>query len=228
MADATDSVAAALGHAFEDPSLLDRALTHTSYVSEHEGVESNQRLEFLGDAVLGLAIAGRLHTDWELAEGEMSKVRAAVVNETTLARVATGLGVGPALRLGRGEDAGGGREKAPILADAMEAIIGAVYLDGGFEAATAVIDRLWSDLVAERAQAPGRRDYKTRLQEILATEGREPHYDVHASGPDHARHFEATLTVDGEVVGRGEGTSKKRSQQAAAHAALVALGHLDA
>ena len=228
MADGTDDVARALGHSFEDRSLLEQALTHTSYVSEHQGAESNQRLEFLGDAVLGLVIAGRLHADWELAEGEMSKVRAAVVNEATLARVAAGLGVGPALRLGRGEDAGGGRQKGPILADAMEAVIGAVYLDGGFEAASDVIDRLWSDLLVERALAPGRRDYKTRLQEILAAEGREPVYDVHASGPDHARRFEATLTVDGDVVGRGEGTSKKRSQQAAAHAALVALGHLDA
>ena len=228
MADAVDGVAAALGHSFGDPSLLERALTHTSYVSEHDGVESNQRLEFLGDAVLGAVIADRLHADWDLAEGEMSKVRAAVVNETALARVASGLGVGDALLLGRGEDAGGGRHKDPILADAMEALIGAVYLDGGFEAAQDVIDRLWSPMLVERAQAPGRRDHKTRLQEILAAGGGEPAYEVEASGPDHARRFTAAVSIDGRVVGRGEGTSKKRAQQEAAHAALVALGHLDA
>ena len=223
-----EKVAAALGHTFDDPSLLARALTHTSYASEHEGVQSNQRLEFLGDAVLGAAIADRLHADFELAEGAMSKVRAAVVNEATLARVARGLGVGDALRLGRGEAAEGGREKAPILADAMEALIGAVYRDAGFEAAKEVIDRLWSNLLAERARAPGRRDYKTRLQEILAREGLEPYYEVRASGPDHARHFRAAVAVDGRVVGEGEGTSKKRAQQDAAHRALVQLGHLDA
>jgi ribonuclease-3 len=228
VADAAGDVAVALGHSFEDPSLLERALTHTSYVSEHHGIESNQRLEFLGDAVLGAVIADRLHADWDLAEGEMSKVRAAVVNEATLARVASGLGVGAALLLGRGEDAAGGRNKAPILADAMEALIGAVYLDGGFGAARDVIDRLWYTLLADRARAPGRRDYKTRLQEILATEGREPVYEVEASGPDHARRFRSTVSVGGEVAGSGEGTSKKRSEQEAAHAALVALGHLDA
>lgn len=216
-------VAAALGYAFVDDGLLSVALTHRSFESEFPDEPSNERLEFLGDAVLGLVIADVLYTDWDLAEGEMAKVRAAVVNEATLAGVARRLGLGAALRLGKGEEASGGRDKPSILADAMEAVLGAVYLDGGFEAARAVILADWQALVAERAAAPGRRDYKTRLQEVLAREGAVPQYRVEGFGPDHARTFAATVAVEGRELGSGQGSSKKRAQQEAARIALEAL-----
>lgn len=218
-----EAVAAALGYRFDDPALLAEALTHRSYESEYAGVTSNERLEFLGDAVLGLVVAEELFRGRDLAEGEMAKVRAAVVNETSLAAVARRIGVGPELRLGRGEEATGGRDKPSILADAMEAILGAVYLDGGPAAARGVILGTWSALIAERAAAPGRRDYKTRLQEVLARQGATPVYAVEGSGPDHDRTFVAVVTALGRRLGGGTGTSKKRAQQEAARRALESL-----
>ena len=217
------AVAAALGHPFADPGLLARALTHRSLTAEEPGEPSNERLEFLGDAVLGLVIADELYSSWGLSEGEMAKVRAAVVNEASLAAVAHRIGLGAAIRLGRGEESTGGREKPSILADAMEAVLGAVYLDGGLEAARRVILADWRPLVAERAASPGRRDYKTRLQEILARRGVVPGYEVEAAGPDHARTFRAEVYADGEHLGAGEGSSKTRAQQEAARRALEAL-----
>ncbi|HSG78156.1 MAG TPA: ribonuclease III [Acidimicrobiia bacterium] len=214
---------ASLGHRFTDPLLLHRALVHRSYSAEVEGEEPNERLEFLGDAVLGLIVADALYDGWNLPEGQMAKVRAAVVNETSLAAVATAIGLGSELLLGRGEEATGGRTKPSILADAMEAVLGAVYLDAGLDAALRVVLEHWGDLITERAAAPGRRDYKTRLQEILATRGLVPSYEVEGSGPDHARLFEATVRADGDVIGRGSGTSKKRAEQEAAEEALAAL-----
>lgn len=219
------AVESALGHEFGDPDLLIEALTHRSLSAEEPGEASNERLEFLGDAVLGLVVAEELHTGFILTEGEMSMVRAAVVNESTLAAIATGLGLGPALRLGKGEDASGGRTKTQILADALEAVIGAVYLDAGFKRARKVIRRHWSEVIEERADAPGERDYKTRLQEVLARSGEQPEYAVVGSGPDHERSFRATVVVGGKVAGNGTGSSKKRAQQVAARRALEALGH---
>jgi ribonuclease-3 len=218
-----EDVAAALGHRFSDHDLLIEALTHRSLPPEDESAVSNERLEFLGDAVLGLLVASELYRGWDLAEGEMSKVRAAVVNEVTLAGVAQSLGVGAALRLGRGEDASGGREKLPLLADAMEALIGAIYVDGGLDAAREVVLSHWSDVIADRTEAPGQRDYKTRLQEELARSGATPEYRVVGSGPDHRRMFTATVAVDGRTLGRGTGSSKKQAQQSAARRALGAI-----
>lgn len=217
-------MAAALGHEFDDAALLIAALTHPSWTAESPDEPSNQRLEFLGDAVLGLVIAATLHDGWELSEGEMSKVRAAVVNEATLAEIATDLGIGPALRLGKGEAASGGREKPQILADAVEALIGAVFLDAGYKAARRVVLTHWSGPIRDRVEAPGERDYKTRLQEVLARSGQVPEYAVVGTGPDHDRTFTATVVVSGSVVGTGGGTSKKRAQQAAARRALESLG----
>ena len=225
VADPAAEVEEALGHEFTDPDLLVEALTHRSLAAEDLEEASNERLEFLGDAVLGLIVSTELHTRFTLTEGEMSMVRAAVVNESTLAAIATGLGVGPALRLGKGEDASGGRAKTQILADALEALIGAVYLDAGFKRARKVVRKHWKKVIEERATTPGERDYKTRLQEVLARDGRMPEYAVVGSGPDHDRSFRATVVVDGKVAGTGTGSSKKRAQQVAARRALEDLGH---
>jgi ribonuclease-3 len=219
---------ASLGYDFADPSLLELALTHRSFTAEEDAEESNERLEFLGDAVLGLVVSTELHEAWDLREGEMAKVRAAVVNEATLAAVARSIGVDEAVQISRGEDASGGRHKPSILADAMEALIGAVYLDGGLEAARRVVLGRWRPIIADRAASPGERDYKTRLQEVLAREGLLPVYEVAGSGPDHSRMFEAAVRVGGEILGHGVGSSKKRAQQAAARAALEARGVADA
>jgi ribonuclease-3 len=226
--DAQLQVSRSLDYSFADENLLVEALTHRSLSAEAPDESSNERLEFLGDAVLGLVVATELYDAWDLAEGEMSKVRAAVVDESSLAAVAGLVGVGAALRLGKGEDASGGREKAPILADALEALIGAVYLDGGFAEARRVVMAHWAELIAERAEAPGGRDYKTRLQEILAKDGSVPEYRVVGSGPDHARRYAATVLVSGATRGRGVGTSKKRAEQAAARRALRYFGDPDA
>ncbi|WKZ82568.1 MAG: ribonuclease III [Acidimicrobiia bacterium] len=218
----------ALGHRFADRSLLHRALTHPSMSAEMPGEESNQRLEFLGDAVLDLVVAATLHRDWDLPEGSMSKVRAAVVDEGTLAEVARGIGVDGAIRLGKGEEASGGRNKDPILSDSMEAIIGAVFLDAGFEAAAAVVERLWAPQISIRVEAPGEPDHKTRLQEMLARQGLAPRYEVSGTGPAHRRTFTATVWLSGRPLGTGVGTSKKRAQQEAALAALEVLEAGDA
>jgi ribonuclease III len=227
--DSLHAVAAAIGHDFADRSLLELALTHASFDPEQpEPVGSNGRLEFLGDAVLGVVVTMELYEAWDLSEGEMTKVRASVVNEATLAEVAASVGVGSALRLGRGEDAAGGRHKMPILADAMEAVIAAVFVDAGYQRAADVVLALWRPIIAERAAVPGERDYKTILQETLATMALEPRYEVDGRGPDHQMTFEAVVVVEGEVVGRGTGTSKKRAQHAAARDALTHLRPSDA
>ena len=219
---------ATLGYSFNDPALLRLALTHRSLEAEDELESSNERLEFLGDAVLGLAIADLLLAAGNLDEGSMAKVRAAVVDEATLAGIARDLGLGDHVRLGKGELASGGSSKSSILADALEAVIGAVFLDGGFDPARHFIVENWADLVAERAVVPGELDYKTRLQEVLARRGAVPEYSVGGVGPDHARDFTAEVLVDGDTLGVGSGSSKKRAQQEAAHHALVALEEADA
>lgn len=218
----------ALGHVFDDRSLLRLALTHRSLEAEDPAEVSNERLEFLGDAVLGLVIADVLHESWDLPEGSMAKVRAAVVDEAALAIVARRIGLGEHLRLGKGEEASGGYDKASILSDALEAVLGAVYLDGGFEAVRSVIRTHWLPMVAERAESPGERDYKTRLQEVLAQHTSVPEYSVTGRGPDHEREFTARVFVDGIELGSGSGGSKKRAEQAAARMALEALDVADA
>jgi len=203
-------------------------MAHRSWCAETPGEQSNERLEFLGDAVLGLVVTDHLYLTYpDLPEGELAKVRASVVNSEALADVALGIGLGRALLLGKGEDASGGREKPSILADAMEAVIGAVYLDGGWTAAARLVMRFLGDRVEEGAAGPGGQDYKTRLQELAAHRFEQlPRYEVRDEGPDHAKRFFAVVYVAGVERGRGEGRSKKQAEQQAARGAwheLVAL-----
>jgi ribonuclease-3 len=218
-----DAVERALGYEFSDPGLLLLSLTHRSHTSDVEDGVSNERLEFLGDAVLGLVIADELFQRFDLSEGAMAKTRAEVVDTGSLAVIAGSLGIGDHLLMSSGEDESGGRRKDSILADSMEAVLGAVYLDGGMEAVRALILQLWGDRILERAAAPGVGDSKTRLQEILAIDGRLAEYEVEGFGPDHERRFSATVSTGGAVLGSGQGTSKKRAEQAAARAAIDAL-----
>lgn len=210
---------------FGDPSLLDQAMAHRSWCAEQGGLTSNERLEFLGDAVLGLVVAEytfRNHPS--LSDGVMSKVRAAVVNTRVLAEVALELGVDQDLRLGRGEDQSGGRAKESILADATEAVIGAVYLDGGLAEAERLIFSLLRERIDAAVGEPGESDHKSRLQEQAVSLGRGvPHYEVDGFGPDHARRYQATVYVAGRRLGSGEGRSKKDAEQAAAQAAFGSL-----
>lgn len=197
------------------------ALTHRSWCAEHPGDESNERLEFLGDAVLGVVVTDHLFSAFpDLPEGQLAKARAAVVSSTTLAEVGRELGVGLDLRLGKGEDASGGREKASILADAVEAVLGAMYLDGGVEPVRRLVLEQLSERIDQAAERPGDKDYKTRLQEVAAHDGfTPPVYALTESGPDHHKRFHATVAVGGERLGAGTGTSKKEAEQKAARAA---------
>ncbi len=214
----------ALGYGFTDRSLLQRSLVHRSFLAEHDVAESFERLEFLGDAVLQLAVTRFLYDEYPaMSEGEMAKVRAAVVNERVLASIARSWSLGAAVLLGRGEELTGGREKDSILSDACEALIGAVYLEAGFDVATDVVVSHWGHLIRERASAPGVADYKTRLQERLARTGRRPEYVVTEAGPEHSKWFSAAVNVDGEALGTGEGSSKKRAEQEAARRASEML-----
>ncbi|MCI0678979.1 MAG: ribonuclease III [Actinobacteria bacterium] len=213
-----------LGYVFEDPLLLRLALTHRSVSAEDPARNDNERLEFLGDAVLQLVITDLLFRNYpHLAEGQMAKVRAAVVSRPTLAEIAARLELGEHIELAIGEERTGGRSKDSILADAVEAILGAVYLDCGMEAVTPVIVGLWSSKLAERSRRPGVKDYKTRLQEELARTGRRPGYEVEGSGPDHERRFLARVVIDGQVNGTGVGKSKREAEQEAARIALQRL-----
>lgn len=213
-----------LGHRFADPELLRLALTHRSVSAEDPSRKDNERLEFLGDAVLQLVVTDLLYHEYpRLAEGQMAKVRAAVVSRPTLAAVARSIGIGDHIELAAGEERTGGREKDSILADAVEAIIGAVYLDAGLKTSRAVILRHWSGVIAERAKSPGVKDYKTRLQEHLARDSRMPVYSVQGTGPDHDRTFTARVIVDDSELGVGIGRSKKAAEQAAAQQALRVL-----
>jgi ribonuclease-3 len=219
-----------LGWPFRARELLLAALAHRSWCAEHPDTDSNERLEFLGDAVLGLVVTDRVfHLYPGLPEGELAKVRAAVVNAEVLAQLAVEVGLGSQLLLGKGEDTSGGRSKPSILSDAMEAVIAAVYLDGGWDAANGLVLRLLAGRIAEAAAGPGGHDYKTRLQELAARRfDRLPRYQVNGEGPDHAKRFFATVLLDGEPRGTGEGRSKKQAEQAAAKDAWLWLRTLDA
>lgn len=181
-------------------------------------------MEFLGDSVLGVIVTDHLfHTYPKLAEGELAKIRASVVSAPTLAEVAIDLGIGKALRLGNGEDASGGRAKMSILADAAEAVFGAVYLDGGYREVQRLVLDCLAGPIAEAARQPGRRDYKTRLQERAASAGlRLPRYLISESGPEHDKTFRADVSLDGVVRGSGSGPSKKEAEQEAARMACEA------
>lgn len=214
-----------LGVTFADRDLLERALTHRSHAFEAGGLPTNERLEFLGDAVLGLIVTDSIyHALPEAPEGRLAKIRASAVNTRSLARIARDLGVGDQVRLGRGEEQSGGRDKDSILADTMEALIGAVYIDQGLEAAVALVDRLFSDLLSELATWRGSLDFKTSLQELTAAElSTLPVYHLTEEGPDHAKRFTAIVEVDGSDLGRGTGRSKKEAEQAAAEEAYTVL-----
>jgi ribonuclease-3 len=215
----------ALRHRFRDPSLREAALTHRSFAFE-EGVQpTNERLEFLGDAVLGLVITDLAFRSFpRLSEGELAKLRASVVNMSVLAEVAAELGLGEAVMLGKGEQLSGGRQKASILADAMEAVLGAVYMDQGLDAASEIIRRLFWPRMEAYARGEGDRDYKTSLQELAAQDfGRIPDYRVVERGPDHQKEFTATVYVGGREFGSGMGRSKKEAEQQAAREAFMRL-----
>jgi ribonuclease-3 len=209
----------------DDGSLLFQSLCHRSWCAENPGSNSNERLEFLGDAVLGLVVTDHLFRTYpEMPEGELAKVRASVVNSAALAELAGELDVGAALMLGKGEDQSGGREKPSILADAAEALIGAVYLDRGWVAAAAMVMRLLGDRIEVAAAGPGGQDYKTRLQELCARQFDQlPSYSLRDEGPDHAKAFEAVVYVHGRPQGFGRGRSKKQAEQAAAREAWEGL-----
>ena len=208
-----------------DESLLLRALTHRSYAYENGGLPNNERLEFLGDSVLGLVVTDSLYAAHpDLAEGRLAKLRAAVVNMRALAGVARTLGLGEDVFLGRGEETTGGRDKASILADTMEAVIGTVYLSAGMPAATIFVHHLLDTLMESSANLGAGLDWKTSLQELTAAGSLGvPEYRVTEQGPDHEKVFEAESVVGSELLGSGSGRSKKEAEQKAAEVAWTEL-----
>ncbi|UYN83832.1 MAG: ribonuclease III [Microcella sp.] len=208
-----------------DPELLDLALTHRSWAYENGGVATNERLEFLGDAILGQAVTVMLYSTYpDLSEGDLAKRRASLVSAVALAEVAVSIGLGQHLKLGKGEELTGGRAKSSILADTVEAIIGAAYLDLGGEAATALVLRLIAPLLAEPDRFGASMDPKTSLQELAAHRNLGlPVYEITDDGPDHSKIFTATVVIGGERVASGEGTSKKQAEMGAALEAWTLL-----
>ena len=215
-----------LGYTFQSPELLENALTHSSCANESRGkLQSNERLEFLGDSILGMVVADHLYRNHpDLPEGELTRTRSALVCEESLVEVARKLELGQYLKLGRGEDAGGGRKRPSIQADAVEAVIAAVYLDGGIGSARKFIT---SFILTnnEREQEGGIRDYKTALQELVQREsGQVLGYQLIGSeGPDHAKIFSVEVDLNGQPIGQGKGRSKKEAEQNAAKAAIEKL-----
>lgn len=216
----------ALGYRFRDRNLLENALTHSSYANERrmENCKDNERLEFLGDSILGFVVADKLYRSFpDRPEGDLTRLRAELVCETNLAAAAAGVSLGTFLRLGSGEDHSGGRTRSSITSDAMESVIAAAFLDGGLEAATSIIERLIlkGGFSAERRAI----DYKTRFQELAQ---REKNCAIHyvlvgESGPDHDKRFEVKALLNGKIVGQGVGSSKKRAEQEAAKNAVETL-----
>ena len=225
MTESLHELAERIGHRFGNEELLRTALRHRSWIAENDGHESNERLEFLGDAVLGWVVADlvyRRHDD--MAEGKLTDLRKSVVNAIALGGMAEQLGVGEHLMLGRGEDAAGGRQKTSILSDALEAIFGAIYLDAGAEVAYRVISSLFREQMVEALAGLDRLDAKTRLQELASrVGGGHVSYRVTDEGPDHEKTFFATVYVGDREMGAGEGRSKKAAEQIAAEIACDAL-----
>ncbi|WP_062288822.1 ribonuclease III [Demequina phytophila] len=221
---AADALTSRLG-VHVDPDLLVLALTHRSFAYEAGGLPTNERLEFLGDSVLGIVVTDRLyHAHPDLPEGELAKMRAACVSQRALAVVAREIGLGPCILLGKGERATGGNDKDSILCDAFEAILGAVYLTHGIDTARDVILRLVGPSLAAAATSGVALDWKTSLQEACAERGLgSPVYEVTGEGPDHARLFTATVLIAGEPKGSGTGTAKKHAEQDAAAEAYAAV-----
>ncbi|MHC6211142.1 ribonuclease III [Rhodococcus ruber] len=226
------SLLAALG-VDVDPELLTLALTHRSYAYENGGLPTNERLEFLGDAVLGLTVTEKLYLSHpDKSEGELAKIRASVVNMHALAEVARSLGeggLGPHLLLGKGEELTGGRDKPSILADGMESLLGAVHLQHGIDVARTVVLRLFAKLLERGPRLGAGLDWKTSLQELTAERGvGVPAYEITATGPDHDKEFTATVIVAGDARGVGVGRTKKEAEQKAAAAAWQSLSDSDA
>lgn len=215
-----------LGYVFRDKTLLNHALTHSSYANENreKGFSDNERLEFLGDSILGFVVADYLYHNFpDRPEGELTRIRADLVCEKNLAKAAATIALGEYLLLGHGEDHGGGRKRDSIVSDAMESVIAASYLDGGFEAAKGIIDRL---ILSDIPQGKPRNfDYKTALQELVQRKKDQViQYElIGESGPDHDKHFEVQVLLNGKPVGTGSGSSKKRAEQAAAADAIETL-----
>jgi len=210
----------ALGYECRDLALLEAALTHRSAGGAH-----NERLEFLGDAVLGIVVTDMAFREFpEMPEGELAKLRAAIVNMSALADAARDLGLGRFILLGRGEEMSGGRDKSSILADALEAVLGAVYLDRGLPTARKMTERVFRPRMIAYVRGEGERDYKTILQELASAEVHSvPDYRIRERGPDHQKEFTATVFLAGKEWGSGIGRSKKEAEQQAAHEAYVRL-----
>ena len=208
-----------------EPASLERALTHRSFAYENANPPTNERLEFLGDSVLGLVVTDTLFRDYpNLPEGQLAKLRAAVVQMRALAEVARELSLGAYIRLGRGEEVTGGRNKSSILADTLEAVIGAVYIDCGLAEASALVHRLFDPVIARSAGLGAGLDWKTSLQELTAARLLGvPEYKVEESGPDHQKSFRAMVMVGGRELGSGQGRTKKEAEQHAAEAAWTTL-----
>ena len=217
-------LSARLGYAFTDISLLETAMHHRSWNAENDGGESNERLEFLGDAVLGWVVADIVYSQHsDLPEGKLTDLRKSVVNANALAEVAVDLGIGEYLMLGKGEDTAGGREKTSILSDALEAVIGAVYIDAGPQATHDVVSALMGKRIVDAVGGLDRLDAKTRLQELASKLEAHVHYKVEDEGPDHEKMFFATVFVGDRELGYGEGKSKKAAEQIAAEIASDVL-----
>ncbi len=212
-----------IGYHFQNITLLQNALAHSSYANErwHNSLMSNERLEFLGDSILGMLVAEYLYHNFpDRPEGELTRMRADMVCETSLAAIAEKIGLGKHLLLGHGEEAGGGRNRASILADAVESVIAACFLDGGMAAARAFVERFVLSHVPVKQMA--NKDYKTALQELVQQKKNQSlsYALVGESGPDHDKQFVVEVRLNGTVIGKGTGTSKKRAEQDAARAAL--------
>ena len=217
-------LSARLGYAFTDVSLLETAMHHRSWNAENDGGESNERLEFLGDAVLGWVVADIVYSQHsDLPEGKLTDLRKSVVNAIALAEVAAELGIGEYLMLGKGEDAAGGREKTSILSDALEAVIGAMYIDAGPQVTHRVVSELMGKRIVDAVGGLDRLDAKTRLQELASRLEVQLHYSVKDEGPDHDKMFFATVFVGDRELGYGEGKSKKAAEQIAAEIACDVL-----
>ena len=215
-----------LGYTFRNKALLENALTHSSYANENRErhLPDNERLEFLGDSILGFVVADYLYRNFpDKPEGELTRIRADLVCERNLAEAAATIELGSYLLLGHGEEQGGGRKRDSIVSDAMESVIAASFMDGGFAAAKEIIDRLILSNIPKGR--PRNFDYKTAFQELVQRKkDQQIHYELTGeSGPDHDKHFEVEVLLNGKAVGRGVGSSKKRAEQAAAEAAIEAL-----
>ena len=217
-----------LGYTFQNTALLENALTHSSCANESRGkLQSNERLEFLGDSILGMVVADHLYRNHpDLPEGELTRTRAALVCEESLVEVAAELNLGEYLRLGKGEESGGGRKRPSIQADAVEAVLAAVYLDGGIGSARKIIQRYI--LCREIEGLNSSRDYKTALQELVQRKKNQvlSYQLLEESGPDHDKRFEVEVLLNSNIIGRGEGHSKKAAEQAAAKEALKLMGEV--